>query len=147
MSFKLTLQNTVSPKFTSFFAPGKIFLKTVHFLGWIGISINPTISKCFWKLWATYLNALLYSTSEIKGFQAPFVILLLSFTRLIWKKICVCKTGDSKMFCMIPNKVITGSSRLMRISLLRISLLRFFKTITKIWLMRFYGLFILLLRT
>ena len=36
----------------------------------------------------------------------------------------------------------TGSSRLMRISLLR-----FFKTITKIWLMRFYGLFILLLRT
>ena len=41
----------------------------------------------------------------------------------------------------------TGSSRLMRISLLRISLLRFFKTITKIWLIRFYGLFILLLRT
>ena len=41
----------------------------------------------------------------------------------------------------------TGGSRLMRISLLRISLLRFFKTITKIWLMRFYGLFILLLRT
>ena len=40
-----------------------------------------------------------------------------------------------------------GSSCLMRISLLRISLLRFFKTITKIWLMRFYGLFILLLRT
>ena len=35
----------------------------------------------------------------------------------------------------------------MRILLLRISLLRFFKTITKIWLMRFYGLFILLLRT
>ena len=35
----------------------------------------------------------------------------------------------------------------MRISLLRISLLRFFKTITKIWLMRFSGLFILLLRT
>ena len=41
----------------------------------------------------------------------------------------------------------TGSSCLMRISLLRISLLRCFKTITKIWLMRFYGLFILLLRT
>ena len=41
----------------------------------------------------------------------------------------------------------TGSSCLMRISLLRISLLRFFKTITKIWLMRFYGLFILLVRT
>ena len=41
----------------------------------------------------------------------------------------------------------TGSSCLMRISLLRILLLRFFKTITKIWLMRFYGLFILLLRT
>ena len=41
----------------------------------------------------------------------------------------------------------TGGSRLMRISLLPISLLRFFKTITKIWLMRFYGLFILLLRT
>ena len=34
----------------------------------------------------------------------------------------------------------------MRISLLRISLLRFFKTITKIWLMQFYRLFILLLR-
>ena len=44
-------------------------------------------------------------------------------------------------------KPYTGSSRLMRISLLRISLVRFFKTITKIWLMRFYGLFILLLRT
>ena len=39
-------------------------------------------------------------------------------------------------------EVHTGDSRLMRISLLR-----FFKTITKIWLMRFYGLFILLLRT
>ena len=45
------------------------------------------------------------------------------------------------------NPESTGSSRLMRISLLRFSLLRFFKTITKIWLMRFYGLFILLLRT
>ena len=43
--------------------------------------------------------------------------------------------------------IYTGSSRLMQISLLRISLLRFFKTITKIWLMRFYGLYILLLRT
>ena len=41
----------------------------------------------------------------------------------------------------------TGSFCLMRISLLPISLLRFFKAITKIWLMRFYGLFILLLRT
>ena len=41
----------------------------------------------------------------------------------------------------------TEGSRLMRISLLQFSLLRFFKTITKIWLMRFYGLFILLLRT
>ena len=41
----------------------------------------------------------------------------------------------------------TGSSCLMQISLLRISLLRFFRTITKIWLMRFYGLFILLLHT
>ena len=30
----------------------------------------------------------------------------------------------------------------MRISLLRILLLRFFKTITKIWLMRFYGPFL-----
>ena len=39
-------------------------------------------------------------------------------------------------------KPTTGSSCLMRISLMR-----FFKTITKIWLMRFYGLFILLLRT
>ena len=47
----------------------------------------------------------------------------------------------------LHQKESTGSSRLMRISLLRISLLRFLKTITKIWLMRFYGLFILLLRT
>ena len=38
----------------------------------------------------------------------------------------------------------TGSSRLMRISLLQILLLRFFKTIFIILLMRFYGLFILL---
>ena len=38
-------------------------------------------------------------------------------------------------------------SRLMRISLLRILLLRFFKTITIILLMRFYGLFILLVRS
>ena len=45
------------------------------------------------------------------------------------------------------RQVSTGSSCLMRISLLRISLLLFFKTITKIWLMRFYGLSILLLRT
>ena len=35
----------------------------------------------------------------------------------------------------------------MRISLLRILLLRFFKTITIILLMRFYGLFILLVRS
>ena len=41
----------------------------------------------------------------------------------------------------------TGSSRLMRTSLLQISLLRFFKTITNIWLMLFYGPFILLMRT
>ena len=47
----------------------------------------------------------------------------------------------------IWKALYTGSSRLMRISLLRISLLRFFKTITKIWLMLFYRLFILLLRT
>ena len=43
--------------------------------------------------------------------------------------------------------IITGSSRLMQISLLRILLMRFFKTITKIWLMRVYRLFMLLLRT
>ena len=41
----------------------------------------------------------------------------------------------------------TGSSRLMLISLLQISSLRFFKTISKIWLMQSYGLFILLPRT
>ena len=35
----------------------------------------------------------------------------------------------------------------MRISLLQISLLQCFKTITKIWLMRFYGLFILLVQS
>ena len=35
----------------------------------------------------------------------------------------------------------------MRISLLQIVLLRFFKTITIILLMRFYGLFILLVRS
>ena len=51
------------------------------------------------------------------------------------------------LFTYLGHKRHTGSSRLMQISLLRISLLRFFKTITKIWLMRFYGLFILLLRT
>ena len=44
-------------------------------------------------------------------------------------------------------KKYTGSSRLMRISLVQISLLRVFKTISKIWLMPFYRLFILLLRT
>ena len=54
----------------------------------------------------------------------------------------------TKLHCFVhhgdKNK---GGSCLMRISLLRISLLLFFKTITKIWLMRFPGLFILLLRT
>ena len=45
------------------------------------------------------------------------------------------------------HSITTGSSCLMQISLLRILLLRFFKTITKIWLMPFYGLLILLLRT
>jgi hypothetical protein len=54
------------------------------------------------------------------------------------------KRSDRKIKALY---ITTGSSRLMRISLLRISLLRFFKTIIKIWLMRFYGLFILLLRT
>ena len=56
------------------------------------------------------------------------------------------KDPQNLSFPFFFNKY-TGSSCLMRISLLRISLLRFFKTITKIWLMRFYGLFILLLRT
>ena len=41
-------------------------------------------------------------------------------------------------------KKTTGNTCLMRISLLRILLLRFFKTITMILLSRFYGLFILL---
>ena len=41
----------------------------------------------------------------------------------------------------------TGSSCLMPISLQRILLLRFFKTIAIILLMRFYGLFILLTRS
>ena len=48
---------------------------------------------------------------------------------------------------LIDQNIVTGRSRLKRISLLRISLLRFFKAITKILLMRFYGLFILLVRT
>ena len=63
--------------------------------------------------------------------------------------------GNGMIYCWfydLPNYDdllihTTGSSCLMRISLLRISLLQFFKTITKIWLMRFYRLFILLLRT
>ena len=50
------------------------------------------------------------------------------------------KKYKSKIIC-------TGSSRLMGISSPQISLLPLFKTITKIWVMRFYGLFILLLRT
>ena len=41
----------------------------------------------------------------------------------------------------------TGSSCFMRISLLRILLLRFLKTITIILLMEFYGLFILLVHS
>ena len=41
----------------------------------------------------------------------------------------------------------TEVSRLMRISLVRISLLRLIQTITKICLMRFYVLFILLLHS
>ena len=41
-------------------------------------------------------------------------------------------------------KECTGSSRLMQISLLQILLLQFFKTITIILQMQFYGLFILL---
>ena len=50
--------------------------------------------------------------------------------------------GAVNDFLILLLSNTTGSSRLMRISLLR-----FFKAITKIWLMRFYGLFILLLRT
>ena len=61
------------------------------------------------------------------------------------KKNNICKRFDPRKCPMLVSS--TGSSCLMRISLLRISLLRFFKTITKIWLMRFYGPFILLLRT
>ena len=41
----------------------------------------------------------------------------------------------------------TEGSRLMRISIVRISLLRLIQTITKICLMRFYVLFILLLHS
>ena len=55
----------------------------------------------------------------------------------------VYKTGPTDLYDEGKDyKGNTGSSRLMRISLLR-----FFKTITKIWLMRFFGLKILLLRT
>ena len=53
----------------------------------------------------------------------------------------------SLLFGLGLINITTGDPRLMRILLLRISLLRFFKTNTKIWLMRFYGLFILLVRT
>ena len=44
-------------------------------------------------------------------------------------------------------EMTTGSSWLMRISLLQILLPQFFKTITIILLMRFYELFILLVRS
>ena len=67
-----------------------------------------------------------------------------------WDSLCVKCSGmvdSAKMAIYLYPGQYTEGSRLMQISLLRISLLRFFKTITKIWLMRFYGLFILLLRT
>ena len=54
---------------------------------------------------------------------------------------------ENQIVNISKSELGTGSSRFMRISLLRMSLLRFFKTITKIWLMRYYGLFILLFRT
>ena len=57
---------------------------------------------------------------------------------ILWFKICLALAHFNKQK---PN---TGSSRLMRISLLPIWLLRFFKTITIILLTRFYGLLILL---
>ena len=63
----------------------------------------------------------------------------LSLTDFVW--------GHRILFLTLKENKNTGSSRLMRISLLRILLLRFFKTITIILLMRFYGLFILLVRS
>ena len=54
---------------------------------------------------------------------------------------------ERKYFICELGYVRTGSSHLMRISLLRILLLRFLKTITIILLMQFYGLFILLVRS
>ena len=61
-------------------------------------------------------------------------------TWVYWKSRCgwVCEVRPTKTHMCLWY---TGSSRLMWISLLQ-----FFKTITEIWLMRFYGLFILLLR-
>ena len=53
-----------------------------------------------------------------------------------------------KLLCLKTTYHLnTGSSRLMRISLLQFLLLRFFKTITIILLMQFYGLFTLLVRS
>ena len=69
-------------------------------------------------------------------------LFLLTLLELIKLMICKWRSGGINFIIVNP---FTGSSCLMRISLLRISLLRFFNT--KIWLMRFYGLFILLLST
>ena len=68
--------------------------------------------------------------------------LLMGFSG-IWKdKIWLSYLSERKYFICELGYVRTGSSHLMRISLLRILSLRFFKTI--ILLMRFYGLFLLL---
>ena len=73
--------------------------------------------------------------------------LLMGFSG-IWKdKIWLSYLVERKYFICELWYVRTGSSHLMRISLLRILSLRFFKTITMILLMRFYGLFIFLVRS
>ena len=67
--------------------------------------------------------------------------------------LCICLHSDSKqknireLATVIINTKITPSRCTGSSHLMQISLLQFFKTITKILLIRFYGLFILLLRT
>mgnify|MGYP007015856839 CR=1 FL=1 len=90
-----------------------------------------------------------FQKMQFVGVFRPFLQRSLAYIMAIMR-LFFSLVRSKKDLCHFRNAQIylgTGGSRLMRISLLRISLLRFFKTITKIWLMRFYGLFILLVRT
>ena len=96
-----------------------------------------------WSLFNNFLVPQLYRTISLKISRQNFYESQ-NFPEIFpencpWHNIC-------KIFMQSPEKQYTGDPCLMRISLLQISLVRFFKTFHKYLAYAFFGLFISLVR-